>query len=70
MTNIDMPEAKFLQLVLKPYIWRFLSSPQQYKVHVHPGISDVTMGSVFITDMNVMVVDSAMTGATNGIVVC
>ena len=28
------------------------------------------MGSVFITDMNVMVADSAMTGATNGIVVC
>ena len=30
----------------------------------------MTMGSVFITDMNVMVADSAMTGATNGIVVC
>ena len=48
----------------------FLSSPQQRKVFVYPGISDATMGSVFITGMNVMVTDSAMTGATNGIVVC
>ena len=51
-------------------IWRFLSSPQQHKVFVHPEISDATMGSVFITGMNVMVADSAMMGATNGIVVC
>ena len=51
-------------------IWRFLSSPQQHKVFVHPGISDVTMGSVFTTDTNVMVAASAMTEATNGIVVC
>ena len=48
----------------------FLSSPQQHKVLVHPGISDVTMGYVFITRINVMVADSALTGATNGIVVC
>ena len=59
-----------LQRVLVMCIWRFLSSPQQHKVLVHPGISDVTMGYVFITRINVMVADSALTGATNGIVVC
>ena len=51
-----------LQRVLVMCVWRFfLSSLQQHKVLVHPGISDVTMGYVFITGMNVMVADSALT---------
>ena len=48
----------------------FLFFWQQHKVFVRGISSDVTVDNVFITIINAMVAGTAMTAATNGIVVC